>query len=432
MATLIPQTTTTVSRMASASSTMSSSSNISHSNAIKRPSTTTSKVQQIVKKSSSTSLNEPCVKSAIVFAFSLNDIIKSHLPEKKFRNDKEKIEVHFAQKLIGKIQLNFAELVLTLIYCNRYLRYCRRYKLPMPGSPGSVFPSMTHMVIPCLLLAEVYLLDCPHNSKWWANKCSGGVTVHNINTWKRDVLVTMKYWLYVEPTRDFVNWTRQVKKLAFTLFGQSAWKFTGAIKSSSSKSNANLVGSTNTNNNTKETNDKKLIKDDPMKQDDNNLTTVENKDNKSKKEEKKKTSPISTKDNKVSNKTIQKKLARTNSSSFHASLHNHLNSARNSLLRHQTIANNSFSIQNILGDSYPFNQSKNSSPSVFSNVSTSTLLNVINNNASIKMASPTGSFTKNMLNNRSNDIINKIMNNNSQNQNQNQNQNQCQSQSTKI
>jgi len=105
MATSIPQTTSIVSRMTSASSSMSTSQ-LTHSNAIKRPSSTTSKIQQYTKKPS-TSLHEPCVKSAIVFALSLNDIIKSHLPEKKFRNDKEKIEVHFAQKLIGKIQLNF-------------------------------------------------------------------------------------------------------------------------------------------------------------------------------------------------------------------------------------------------------------------------------------------------------------------------------------
>jgi len=175
-------------------------SNLTHSNAIKRPTSSIAKIQKNIVNSKM--LNAKYAKSAVVFAYSLNDIIKSHLPDKKFRNDNEKIEVYFVQKLIGKVQLNFTQLVLTLIYCNRYLRNCRKYKLPMPGSPGSVFPIMSHMIIPCLILAEIYIDDCPRNCIWWANKCSGGVTVKNIVCWKRDVFITMKYWLYVEPTNN--------------------------------------------------------------------------------------------------------------------------------------------------------------------------------------------------------------------------------------
>jgi len=109
------------------------------------------------------------------------------------------------------------------------------------------------MVIPCLLLAEIYLIDTPHNSKWWATKCSGGVTVENINCWKRDVLKTIKYWLYVEPTRDYINWTRQVKKLAFNLFGQNNWQSnsnspTIKVKPSSPINKPKLI-SLDTNNN---------------------------------------------------------------------------------------------------------------------------------------------------------------------------------------
>jgi len=100
MATSITQTTSVTSHTMPAIQATSSTSNSSHSNTLKRPSNTnTTSVQQYGKKSSS-SVHEPCVKSAIVFAFSLNDIIKSHLPEKKFRNDREKIEVHFTQKVI--------------------------------------------------------------------------------------------------------------------------------------------------------------------------------------------------------------------------------------------------------------------------------------------------------------------------------------------
>jgi len=346
MATSITQTTSVTSHTMPAIQATSSTSNSSHSNTLRRPSNaTSSSIQQYGKSSSS--LHEPCVKSAIVFAFSLNDIIKSHLPEKKFRNDREKIEVHFTQKLIGKIQLNFSELVLTLIYCNRYLRYCRKYKLPMPGSPGSVFPSMTHMVIPCLLLAEVYLIDCPHNSKWWATKCSGGVTVQNINRWKRDVLVTMKYWLYVEPTRDFVNWTRQIKKLAFALFGQNSWKYnlsnsstnndptnkpqngTAIVKASTSSTTSSFV---------------QPIKS-PVKTIKSPVKTIKSPVKTTKSPVKTSKSPT-----KASNSPI-KKTTKRSSSSFHSSLQNHLNSisSRRGLYKHNGGAsgNQEFSIRNI-------------------------------------------------------------------------------------
>ncbi|OUM57075.1 hypothetical protein PIROE2DRAFT_18045, partial [Piromyces sp. E2] len=93
----IPQSTISMSMSTHSIPSSVVTSQITHSNAIKRPSSSsvTSSVQSYIGKSS---IHAPCVKSAIVFAFSLNDIIKSHLPEKKFRNDKEKIEVHFAQK----------------------------------------------------------------------------------------------------------------------------------------------------------------------------------------------------------------------------------------------------------------------------------------------------------------------------------------------
>jgi len=101
MATTIPQTTLSMTMSISTNSTPSSmvTSQLTHSNAIKRPSSSvTSSVQSYVSNNKF-SVHAPYVKSAIVFAFSLNDIIKSHLPEKKFRNDKEKVEVHFAQKV---------------------------------------------------------------------------------------------------------------------------------------------------------------------------------------------------------------------------------------------------------------------------------------------------------------------------------------------
>ncbi|KAL6601825.1 hypothetical protein U3516DRAFT_641947 [Neocallimastix sp. 'constans'] len=338
MATTITQPTLIFSHNIPVNHIISSTNSISHSNAIKRPHKLTSSSIQYIKKSTS---HEPCVKSAIVFAFSLNDIIKSYLPDKKFRSDKEKIEVHFAQKLIGKIQLNFSELVLTLVYCNRYLKHCRKYKLPMPGSPGSIFPSMTHMIIPCVILAEVYLVDCPHNSVWWANKCSGGVTVEDINRWKRDVLVTMKYWLYIEPTRDYVNWTRQIKKLAFALFGKNS----NSLKHSLS---SNCLTNDNTN-----------------KPNNNNNTPTPKIDSSS-----------------------QKKVNKpSNSSSFHNSLQNHLNtiSSCNHLNNYasHTTNNNEISIKNLLNSKYSFNKTNSS---LLSNFCPSTLLNVINNNASAKMA----------------------------------------------
>jgi len=72
--------------------------NIFHSNAMKRPvSATSSQLPFVKNKPINTS--QPYVKSAIVFAYSLNDIIKSHLANKKFRTEKDKIEVHFTQKV---------------------------------------------------------------------------------------------------------------------------------------------------------------------------------------------------------------------------------------------------------------------------------------------------------------------------------------------
>jgi len=304
----------------------------------------------------------------------------------------------------------------------------------MPGSPGSVFPSMTHMVIPCLLLAEVYLIDCPHNSRWWANKCSGGVTVQNINCWKRDVLVTMKYWLYVEPTKHFVNWTRQVKKLAFNLFGQNAWQYHMGSLNSTSSSNKMItkkpsspsslkntktndrpvdmeISTTNTDttdqkeskeivaskkiiSNTKSSTLETIAEITNSKSIPNNTSTNTNTNMMKTSPSKSDVSKIS-KSSKIKTNTTQKTISRNNSSSFHRSLHNHLN-ASSGLYKNNN--SNYFSIQNLLSSNFPFNKPNNlSSNSVLATASATSLLNVINNNASCKMASPTGGTSFKLL-----------------------------------
>ncbi|OUM56400.1 hypothetical protein PIROE2DRAFT_65555 [Piromyces sp. E2] len=292
---------------------------------------------------------------------------------------------------------------------------------------------MTHMVIPCLLLAEVYLIDCPHNSRWWATKCSGGVTVQNINCWKRDVLVTMKYWLYVEPTKHFVNWTRQVKKLAFNLFGQNAWQYhmgslnstskmvkrpsSPSIKKSSSPSmNKSLMklndrpvameittdADTTDLKESKENNNKTNAQPSALKaiaEISNTISipsfanTNTNIINKTKSSSSK--NDISPKGSEIKTNTSQKSISRSSSSSsFHRSLQNHLN-ANSGLSKNNS---NYFSIQNLLSNSFPFNKPNDlSSGSVLATTNTSSLLTVINNNATCKMASPTGGTSFKLL-----------------------------------
>jgi len=261
------------------------------------------------------------------------------------------------------------------------------------------------MVIPCLLLAEIYLIDTPHNSKWWATKCSGGVTVENINCWKRDVLKTIKYWLYVEPTRDYVNWTRQVKKLAFNLFGQNSYLTSNSptlkVKPSSPINKPKLLSFDTTNNNVN-------IKNNII----TNSTDPKIKIEPASPVEKSKINLLDTKDVKIKTENI-------NNQRF--SIQNLLSNNNNNNTILTNLSNNNNNSNTILTS---LNNSNNNSNTILANASSSSLLNIINSNASYKLLNPISCGTSFSLINISKDSNNNKSNiNTSSNINTNNNTN---------
>jgi len=167
------------------------------------------------------STSEQLSSTAKVFCEAVNQIVKSYLVNYDETNMFQTITLSFAQKVIKKTKISFSQLVVTLVYLNRYYKYITSFKKHIPGHKESVIPTLSHVVILCIIQAERYITDIPHRLSWWANICAGQTKSIDINKWQRDFFDTMNYKLYVHPEKDYNNFKFQIKRLATRLFKNS-------------------------------------------------------------------------------------------------------------------------------------------------------------------------------------------------------------------
>ncbi|KAG4107113.1 hypothetical protein H8356DRAFT_1625762 [Neocallimastix lanati (nom. inval.)] len=167
------------------------------------------------------STSEQLSSTAKVFCEAVNQIVKSYLVNYDENNIFQTINLSFAQKVIKKTKISFSQLVVTLVYLNRYYKYITSCKKHIPGHKESVIPTLSHVVILCIIQAERYITDIPHRLSWWANICAGQTKSVDINKWQRDFFDTINYKLYVHPEKDYNNFKFQIKRLASRLFENS-------------------------------------------------------------------------------------------------------------------------------------------------------------------------------------------------------------------
>jgi len=189
---------------------MSFQGNIKHSNSVKSTDSTNS--QKTTEQLNST---------AKVFCEAVNQIAKAYLVNYEENNIYQTISLSFAQKIIKKTKISFSQLVVTLVYLNRYYKYIISFNKHIPGHTDAVIPSLSHVVLLCVIQAERYITDVPHKLSWWANVCAGQTKSVDINRWQRDFFDTINYKLYVHPEKDYNIFKFQVKRLAARLFQNS-------------------------------------------------------------------------------------------------------------------------------------------------------------------------------------------------------------------
>ncbi|OUM63007.1 hypothetical protein PIROE2DRAFT_10532 [Piromyces sp. E2] len=169
----------------------------------------------------STTATEQLNSTAKVFCEACNQIVKAYLTNYHEKNMFQTINLSFAQKVIKKTKISFSQLVVTLVYLNRYYQSCTIYNKHIPGHEEAVIPSLSHVVLLCIIQAERYITDIPHKLSWWAGICAGQTKSSDINKWQRDFFDTIDYKLYVHPEKDFNIFKVEVKRLAARLFNNS-------------------------------------------------------------------------------------------------------------------------------------------------------------------------------------------------------------------
>jgi len=167
-------------------------------------------------------ISEQLNSTALVFCEAVNQMVKAHLVNYNETNNFQTINFSFAQKVIRKTRISFSQLVVSLVYLNRYYESIIKNKKHIPGHEGSIIPSLSHVVLLCIIQAERYITDIPHRLSWWASICAGQTKSIDINKWQRDFFDTINYKLYVHPEKDFNIFKFQIKRLAVRLFNNSA------------------------------------------------------------------------------------------------------------------------------------------------------------------------------------------------------------------
>jgi len=167
------------------------------------------------------STSEQLSSTAKVFCEAVNQIVKSYLVNYDENNIFQTINLSFAQKVIKKTKISFSQLVVTLVYLNRYYKCITSLEKHIPGHEEAIIPSLSHVVLLCVIQAERYITDVPHKLSWWANVCAGQTKSIDIDRWQRDFFDTISYKLYVHPEKDYNIFKFQIKRLAARLFQNS-------------------------------------------------------------------------------------------------------------------------------------------------------------------------------------------------------------------
>jgi len=170
----------------------------------------------------STTATEQLNSTAKVFCEAVNQIVKAYLANYHETNMFQSINISFAQKVIKKTKISFSQLVITLVYLNRYYQSCIKLNKHIPGHKESIIPSLSHVVLLCIIQAERYITDVPHGLSWWAGICAGRTKSVDINKWQLDFFDTIDYKLYVHPEKDFNIFKVEIKRLAARLFSNVA------------------------------------------------------------------------------------------------------------------------------------------------------------------------------------------------------------------
>jgi len=168
-----------------------------------------------------TTATEQLNSTAKVFCEACNQIVKAYLANYNENNMFQTININFAQKVIKKTKISFSQLVVTLVYLNRYYKSCIQFAKHIPGHEEAVIPSLSHVVLLCIIQAERYITDIPHKLSWWAGICAGQTKSSDINKWQRDFFITIDYNLYVHPEKDYNVFKIEIKRLAARLINNS-------------------------------------------------------------------------------------------------------------------------------------------------------------------------------------------------------------------
>jgi len=155
--------------------------------------------------------------TASVFCEACNQIVKAYLSKYHENNLYQSINLSFAKKVLRKIKFPFSQFVVTLVYLNRYYQSCTTFNKHIPGHEEAIIPSLSHVVLLCIIQAERYITDTPHKLSWWAGICAGQTKSSDINKWQQDFFTTIKYKLYVHPEKDYNIFKNEIKRLAARL-----------------------------------------------------------------------------------------------------------------------------------------------------------------------------------------------------------------------
>jgi len=160
--------------------------------------------------------------TAKVFREACNKIVKDHLVNYSESNLFRPISLHFAKKVIEKTKVSFTQFVVSLIYLNKYYKYCTLLNRHIPGHKKAAIPTVSHIIIVCIIQAERYVDDTPHKLSWWAEICAGETKPSDINEWIREFVCTINYRLYIHPEKEYMVFKGEVKRLAVRLLRNPA------------------------------------------------------------------------------------------------------------------------------------------------------------------------------------------------------------------
>jgi len=154
---------------------------------------------------------------AEVFCEACNQIAKAYIDNYTETNMFQTINLSFALKIIKKTKIQFNQVVISLVYLNRYYKLCTSLNKHIPGHEEAIIPTLAHVILLCIIQAERYVNDIPHKLSWWADVCAGQTKASDINKWQIDFFNTINYNLYVHPERDYYVFKREIRRIASRL-----------------------------------------------------------------------------------------------------------------------------------------------------------------------------------------------------------------------